>query len=95
MTTATATNKNGQTLADLRAKYWGNQPGTIFSRANKAQIVSPLLLAQAQTLAFNAQCLTNRLRMWYAGPAAVKATKREIAQMMADANDALRGAYGR
>ncbi|QQV88605.1 hypothetical protein [Kosakonia phage Kc237] len=95
MTTATATNKNGQTLADLRAKYWGNQPGTIFARANKAQIVSPLLLAQAQTLAFNAQCLTNRLRMWAAGPEAVKATKREIAQMMADANDALRGAYGR
>ncbi len=90
----TATNKNGQTLADLRAKYWGDQPGTIFARTNKARVVSRLMLVQAQTLAFNAQCLTNRLRMWYAGPEAYKATQREIAELMANANDALRKAYG-
>lgn len=95
MTTATPTNKNGQTLADLRAKYWGDQMGTIFSRPNRAKVASWLMLAQAQTLAFNAQCLTNRLRMWYAGPEAVKATKREIAELMANANDALRKAYGK
>lgn len=88
------TNANGQTLADLRAKYWGNQPGTIFSRPNRAKVASWLMLAQAQTLAFNAQCLQNRLRMWAAGPEAVKATKREIRETMAHANDALRKAYG-
>lgn len=66
----------------------------IHTKTNRAKLVSPLLLKQAQTLAFNAQCLTNRLRMWAAGPEAMKATRREIAELMANANDALRKAYG-
>lgn len=67
----------------------------IITKRNKAQIVSPLLLAQAHVLADLACRLRNRLKMYHAGPAAVAALKREAGQAEADARAALRGAYGK
>lgn len=67
----------------------------LITKANKAQIVSPLLLAQAHVLADLACRLRNRLKMYAAGPAATAALKREAEQAEENARDALRGAYGK
>lgn len=89
-----STNRHGQTLADLRAKYWSDKPGTVFSRPNRAKIVSRLMLAQAHVMADAAQRGKNILRMYHAGPQAVAAMKREVKQHEDNARDALRKAYG-
>lgn len=67
----------------------------LITKTNKAQVVSPLLLAQAHVLADLACRLRNRLKMYAAGPQAVAALKREAAQAEENARDALRGAYGK
>lgn len=67
----------------------------LITKANKAQVVSPLLLAQAHVLADLACRLRNRLKMYAAGPAATAALKREAEQAEENARDALRGAYGK
>lgn len=67
----------------------------IITKRNTAQVVSPLLLAQAHVLADMACRLRNRLKMYHAGPQAVAALKREAAQAEENARDALRGAYGK
>lgn len=66
----------------------------IHTKANKAQLVNPLLLKQAHILIEVAMILRNRLKMYAAGPEATKALKREAAQAEDDARDLIRGAYG-
>lgn len=96
------TNRHGQTIEDLRAKYWPTGDIGLIKRNTLGRgvrlkplvVVNPLALAVARVNFDSAQALRNRVRMWHASPEVKRDTLRLAHEKMQQANENLAAAYG-